>query len=137
MLFASIYCKNPRNNSWNFLRKKLRIGGVENLSFLSWPFWIKWEKETNKQAKSPWKSVNIYRVARMGQNFDDYPGFQPKTTPVQRYATQCIYIFWLTMNPLQGDRGNHYAVKIYLQFNTWTIDTGHFFNVSLAQCLVF
>jgi hypothetical protein len=25
--------------------------------------------------------VNIYRIARMDQNFDDYPGFQPKTTP--------------------------------------------------------
>jgi hypothetical protein len=25
----------------------------------------------------------------MGQNFDDYPGFQPKATPAQRYATQC------------------------------------------------
>ena len=27
------------------------------------------------------KSVNIYRIARIGQNFDDSPGFQPKTTP--------------------------------------------------------
>ena len=26
----------------------------------------------------------------MGRNFDDYSGFQPKTTPAQRYATQCI-----------------------------------------------
>ena len=26
-----------------------------------------------------------------GSNFDDYPGFQPKTTPAQRYATQCTY----------------------------------------------
>jgi hypothetical protein len=25
----------------------------------------------------------------MGQNFDDYTGFQPKTTPAQRNATQC------------------------------------------------
>ena len=29
-------------------------------------------------ASSPWKLVNIYRLARMGRNFDDYPGFQPK-----------------------------------------------------------
>jgi hypothetical protein len=28
----------------------------------------------------------------MGQHFDDYSGFQPKTTPLQRYATQCTYI---------------------------------------------
>ena len=27
----------------------------------------------------------------MGQNFDDYSSFQPKTTPAQRYATQCSY----------------------------------------------
>ena len=29
----------------------------------------------------------------MGRNFDDCPGFQPKTTPAQRYnATQCTYV---------------------------------------------
>jgi hypothetical protein len=28
----------------------------------------------------------------MGQNFDDYLGFQPKTTPAQRYATQCTSV---------------------------------------------
>ena len=33
--------------------------------------------------------IKISWVARMGQNFHDYSGFQPKTTPVQRYATQC------------------------------------------------
>ena len=35
-------------------------------------------------ASSQWKSVNIYRIARIFrifQNLDDYPGFQPKTTP--------------------------------------------------------
>ena len=26
----------------------------------------------------------------MGLNFDDYPGFQPKITPAQRYSTQYI-----------------------------------------------
>ena len=26
----------------------------------------------------------------MGLNFYDYPGFQPKIKPAQRYATQCI-----------------------------------------------
>ena len=33
-------------------------------------------KTTNSQLS------NSYRVARMGRNFDDYSGFQPKTTPV-------------------------------------------------------
>ena len=28
------------------------------------------------QPKFSGKSVNIYRIARMGRNFDDYPGFQ-------------------------------------------------------------
>ena len=34
----------------------------------------------------PWKSVQIYRVG-LGWNLDDYTGFQPKTTPAQRYET--------------------------------------------------
>ena len=29
-------------------------------------------------ASSPWKSVKVSCVAKMGRNFDDYPGFQPK-----------------------------------------------------------
>ena len=33
MPFASIYPTNPRTNPWNFPKKMLRIGGVENLSF--------------------------------------------------------------------------------------------------------
>ena len=39
-------------------------------------------------ASSPWKSVKIDSVARMGRNFDNYPDFQPKT-PAKTYATQC------------------------------------------------
>ena len=31
-------------------------------------------------------------VGRMGQNFDDDPGFQPKTTSAQRYATLFILL---------------------------------------------
>ena len=37
-------------------------------------------------------SVNIYTVARVGRNFDDYSGFQPKTTTAQRYAKQCTEV---------------------------------------------
>ena len=36
----------------------------------------------------------------MGPNFDDYPSFQPKTTPAQRYATQCTY-FFTEMNEME------------------------------------
>ena len=38
---------------------------------------------------SPLKSVKIYRLARIGQNFDDYPGFQPKTTFMYYFAHDC------------------------------------------------
>ena len=44
-----------------YSRKKLRIGRVKNISFFE---------------------------SDIGRNFDDYPGFQLKTTPAQRYATQ-------------------------------------------------
>ena len=33
-------------------------------------------------ASFPCKSVKVSWLARMGQNFDDFPGFQPKTTPL-------------------------------------------------------
>ena len=32
-------------------------------------------------ASSPWKLVKVSWVLRMGRNFDDYPGFQPKIPP--------------------------------------------------------
>ena len=36
------------------------------------------------------KSVNIYRLARMARNFNDYPGFQPKTTFMYYFAHDCM-----------------------------------------------
>ena len=95
MPFPSIYPTNSRTNPLNFSEKYwdlwvlkdqslkfswkiLRFGGVENLSFLSRPFWIFFFRKFFF-ASSQWKSVNIYWIARMGRNFDD--GFQPKTTP--------------------------------------------------------
>ena len=35
-------------------------------------------KKKKKFALSHLNAVNFYRVIRMGRNFDDYPGFQPK-----------------------------------------------------------
>jgi hypothetical protein len=29
----------------------------------------------------------------MGQNFDDYPGFQPKITPLKHFSRQCTYLY--------------------------------------------
>ena len=37
-------------------------------------------------ASSPLKSVNNYRLARMGRNSYDYPGFQPKSTFLYYFA---------------------------------------------------
>ena len=56
---------------------ELKISG-----FLSQPFF----------KSSLWESVKNSWVARMGRNFDDYPGFQPKSTSAQKYATQSILI---------------------------------------------
>ena len=69
MPFTSIYPTNPRNNPWNFGEKILRIGGIEKLSFFKSAILIFF-------ASSPWKSLQIYRVERMEQNFDVFSGFQ-------------------------------------------------------------
>ena len=38
--FTLINLTNQRTNPWNFREKKLRIGGLGNLSFLSWRGWV-------------------------------------------------------------------------------------------------
>jgi hypothetical protein len=40
----------------------------------------------------PWKQVKVYWLARMGRNFDDYPGLQPKITPPKHFSRQCTSI---------------------------------------------
>ena len=42
----------------------------------------------SSSSSSPCKSVNIYRLARMARNFNDYPGFQPKT--MYYFAHDCM-----------------------------------------------
>ena len=37
---------------------------------------------------------NIYRIARMGQNFDDYPGFQ-QIPGMPILLQQSVDVFWL------------------------------------------
>ena len=65
MPFAWISTTNPRTNRWNFHKNISRIGGFENLSF----FWVAhfWKKISKKKN---WKSVKVYWLTRMGQNFD-------------------------------------------------------------------
>ena len=36
------------------------------------------------------KQVKVYWLARMGQNFDDYPGLQPMRSWANTYAQHCI-----------------------------------------------
>ena len=36
-----------------------------------------------------WKSVKGSWISRMGQNFDDYPDFQPKITHPKHFSRQC------------------------------------------------
>ena len=83
----------PKDKALKFLRKN-----IEN--------WWLWKTQFFELAilnflffaSSPLKSVKVSWVARMSRNFDDYSGFQLKTTPAQSYATQCMY-------PLDLDKG--------------------------------
>ena len=77
MLFASI---NPTNLKDQSL-KLLRTGGIEKRHFFEKNFFL---------ASLQWKSVKASWLARMDRKFDDYPGFQPKTTAVYKYAIRCI-----------------------------------------------
>ena len=85
---SKAFCINllysPKDKSLKCLRKKWKLGELKISGFFESVILIFF-------SSSPWKSVNIYRVVRMGWNSDDYPDFQPKTTPAERYATQCIY----------------------------------------------
>ena len=77
MAFASINPTNPRTNPWNFGGNCSAFDGGWKTQF----FWVghfkkKFAKKKNIFASFPWKLVNIHRIARTGQNFDDYPGFQ-------------------------------------------------------------
>ena len=78
MSLESINPNIPRTNLWNFGEKKIEL---KISVFLSRPFWLFFKKKNFFFASFPWKLVNIYNVARMGRNFDDYPGFQPQTAP--------------------------------------------------------
>ena len=77
MPFASIYPTDPRTNPAQFGKRISRIDGFENHSLfegaiLDFFFFFK--------CLIPLKAVKGSWVARMGRNFDDCPGFQPKTT---------------------------------------------------------
>ena len=116
MAFASIYYTHPKTNSLDFGNKYvLRIGGDENLRFFETAildFVFK---------SSLWKSVKNSWVEKMGRNFDDYSGFQHKTTSAKKYATQsllisalqiCLYSIIFTLNTVQSTSGSHLSTAL-------------------------
>ena len=58
-----------------FMKIYWELAELENEFFFSRQFWFFFFSHFFF-ASFQWKSVNIYRLARLGQNFDDYPGFQ-------------------------------------------------------------
>ena len=46
MPFPSINSSNQRTNPWNFHEKYWELAELENEVFLSWPFWIFFQKKT-------------------------------------------------------------------------------------------
>ena len=97
--FNHVYtCKSYPNRHQNIYlvpkwfdryRSHCRFGGGFWWNWKTQFFWLEILKFKKKIVSSPWKSVKVSWVARMGQNFDDYPGFHFKTTAVKTYATQC------------------------------------------------
>ena len=63
-----------------FLRKfQGLVGGVENFSFLELAIF----------ASNLFKSVTVYGIPRMRQNFDDCPNFQKNRGGIEWYETHC------------------------------------------------
>ena len=89
MPFASFNPTNPRTNLRNFREKILRIGDFEKWAFfesaiLNFFF-----------ASFPWKQAKVNWLARMGENFDDYTGFQPFFTLGKHFCPECVFFIYL------------------------------------------
>ena len=92
MPFASINPTNPRTNPWNFGGNCSAFGGGWKTQF----FWVGhfeifFAKKKFFFASFPSKLVNIYGIARIFQNFDDYPGFQ-KISGVPILLQHSVYL---------------------------------------------
>ena len=72
-------------------------------------------------ASFPWKQVKVYWLARMGRNFDDYSGFQPKITPSKHFSHRCTtmsklwWFIWGTWNILVEILTHNIKPTIFLQ----------------------
>ena len=76
----------------------MRIGGVENFSFFDSAILIFFFNHPHE----------------ISQHFDDYPGFQPKTTPAQKYAIQCSHEKGLKMDKILKNAGKTKVYKLKL-----------------------
>ena len=65
-------------------------------------------------------------IIGMGRNFDDYPGFQPKTTPAQTYATLRKYLKYRGLSLVD-------ATPTYLVYTT--LGKGYLRQPSLLSAL--
>ena len=98
----------PKTSPWNFQKN---MGILKNSLFLSWPFWIFFFSISFSSC--PWKLVKATWLSRMGQNFDDYPGFQPKITqPISASILYHVSIF------LNFFRPTHSSTMSALVYNT-------------------
>ena len=99
MPFATIYPTDPRTNPSQFCKKYWELTVLKNVVFLRSHFGIFFSKKNIKKhffsiffffCLVPWKAVRGSWVARMGRNFDVYPGFQPMRSWANTYAQDCM-----------------------------------------------
>ena len=90
MPFASINSTNPRTHPAQFGKKILRIDRLAKWGFFEsaiLDFFFR--KKKIFFCLIPWKIVKGSWTARMGRNFDDFPGFQPFRSWANTYAQDC------------------------------------------------
>ena len=88
MPFASINPTIPRTNPENFGGNCPPFGKVENLSFFELAILNFFPKKIYF-ASFLFKSVTIYGIPWIGQNFEDYPGFKQKARGIQNNEKHC------------------------------------------------
>ena len=90
MPFASFNLTNPRTNPWNFHKKFLRIGGVGKSAFFKSVILIFFfsKKKKNLGFSNP-NNLGFHASYNFFENFDDYPGFQPKISHTKHFSRQC------------------------------------------------
>ena len=141
MPFASINPTNPRTNPWNFREEILRIGDFENLSFFeSAILKKKFKKIIYFFPSSPWRLVKVSWVARMGRNFDDYPGFQLFFTQINHLCPECISELWggsnsvtLLVSCSEYPNRKPFLLTVFL-VHTWLTISGHFLWAEMEGC---